>query len=118
VSKKRKDEPPEHPSHVYITVPVPYEIAEQVADLMARRGLDVQQAINLFLVSLVTSSSRRAAVGLADAMPIGKAKGVPVETLIRLEPSYVAWLCENVETFRLRPDAQDLLRQMLELERS
>lgn len=118
MSKKRKADPPTQSDTAYITVPVPLEVAQQVSEIMAARGLDIAQAINAFLLTLATTSRRRAPVGLADAMPIGKAKGVPVETMIRLEPSYVAWLVNNTETFHLRPDALDLLQQMIELEKA
>jgi len=118
VSKKRKNDPPAHPDTAYITVPVPFEIHLQVTELLETRGVDIGQAINAFLVTLVANSQRRAAVGLADVMPIGKCKGIPLDTVIRLEPSYVMWLLDNVESFRLKPDASELLRDMLLLEKA
>lgn len=95
-----------------VVVRLPPSLLGDLEPILAARELTIDKVIRLYLRSLVTTSKRTGAIGLADEMPIGKFKGEPLETVIRAEPKYVEWLLGKVETFRVTPDALDLIDEL------
>jgi hypothetical protein len=101
------------PDPVPLEVLIPRKLYEDLLVLVADRGVLIEDMILMYLRSLVTASEKARAVSLTDEMPIGKYKGTPLDTLIRVEPQYVAWLVSNSTTFQITPEAHCLLEEIL-----
>lgn len=52
--------------------------------------------------------------GLYEVLSFGKYKHQLVEAVIIKDPKYILWALNAIEGFDLQPDADDLLRDMLE----
>jgi hypothetical protein len=53
----------------------------------------------------VRLDSHHRVFGLEDEIPFGKHKGMTIEMILDVEPSYVTWLLEYTD-FELGPDAE------------
>lgn len=83
----------------------------QIVSLCDQRGLTAEELI-AFWVRTAKAPSKSKPYGLTDTLRFGRLFGMKVETVIRAEPSYIAWCKENLEHFTLAPDAEKLFKQI------
>lgn len=103
---------------VDVPLEIPADTYNKLQPLLQRRGVQIQDLINLHLRSLVTLDERSKAYTLQDEMPFGQYKGENVELVIRANPRYAAWLVNTSETFHFDQDAIDLINAILERDKS
>lgn len=109
---KRKDKVEE--TTTPFVVSLDNDLLDALHPILRDRGLTVPMVVSLYLRTLVNGHRKSCPVKLHEPLPIGKFKGETLETVIRAEPGYVAWLTGNVESFRLDPDAMRLLSALVE----
>jgi len=83
-----------------------------VESYLKARGLTLDQAVGLYLRAMINTSERARSLRLADQMPYGKYAGERVDTILRAEPSYIAWLIANNESTRWDPEVLRLLEEL------
>ena len=52
---------------------------------------------------------------LKDKIPFGKHKGKTIKEIIKSDPQYLYWVCENIEWFALSTKAQKALPDKIDL---
>lgn len=96
-------------SKAQLKIEIPLPLLAKLEPIIKERGLTVSEVCGLYLRSLVTTSERNRALDLDSEMPLGKFKGEQVGVVIRAEPRYVAWLLGTTTSFKLGPEALQLL---------
>lgn len=94
-----------------LKVSIPLALAREVEPLLKARGLTVDDALRLYLRSMVTSSARSRALSLTSQMPFGKYQGELVEVVARAEPGYVQWLIANSNSVKFEPEVLLVIEQ-------
>lgn len=105
---------PRKPKNTELEIQLPTKLVDDIAPLLADRGLNLNEVIRLYLRSMVTTAKRGRALGVNDEFQFGKYKDEEVGVIIRAEPTYIQWCLENIETFHLDPDALILLEAIVD----
>jgi hypothetical protein len=95
---------------VQVTLTLPADLWAKTAPLLSQRGLELSDFLR---ASLRTLPERKLVYGLQMALQLGKYKGEVLETIIRLDPTYIQWMIKNVERFAISEQAFDLLDELL-----
>lgn len=90
------------------------DLLDEAENILARRGTTLENYLQLQLRALVSADKRYRPLTLRDYMPYGKFKGENIENIIRAEPTYIAWLVGESETFSLDSEARTVLQEILE----
>jgi len=94
---------------VALKINLPVKLVTELEPVLATKGLSLDEAVRLYLRSLVTTSARGRALELDSVMPFGKYQGEVVEVIVRAEPSYIRFLIANVESCNFTPAVLALL---------
>lgn len=90
---------------------LPSSLLLKLDPILKERKLKLEEVVALYLRSLVNASGK--ALALDSEMPIGKYRGATVESIIRAEPRYMAWLIsQDNTTVKLAPEALALLEEV------
>lgn len=98
---------------IQLKVNVDRALLDRLEPVLRERGLTLDRAVGLFLRGMVNTSNRAKALRLQDAMPFGKYYGETVETILRAQPDYIAFIVGLGKT-RFDPEVFDLLEQLTE----
>ena len=95
-----------------VKVRVDPKLAHRVEEFLAARGLTLDQAVGLYLRAMINTSASARALRLSDAMPYGKYRGEIIETIVRVQPDYIAYLVASSTQTRWSPDVLRLLEEV------
>lgn len=95
--------------HHEITVSVPIRLLERSLSVLAERRTTMDDFVRLQLKRLTRSTKF---YGLEDKLTFGKYREELLETVIRADPSYIAWCLREIEGYALTVEALELLSQM------
>lgn len=88
-----------------------------VIEAFEKKLIDHGSSPGAFLrMSIRSYISMRPIYDLQDELLIGKFKGTPLEDVIRIQPTYISWMLENVQGFRITGQACNLLAEILTAE--
>lgn len=91
-----------------VLVELPTKLVEQSKAVLAGRGSSLDDFVRLKLKGLLRPEKFYAQ---EDRYTFGKYKDEFVGTIIRTDPSYVAWCLREIEGFGLDPAALELLSE-------
>lgn len=97
------------PTIVVLSVQVSRALLTKAEKILGDRGTTVDTWIRLQLKRFVKNVKF---YGLTDKITFGKYRDELMETIIRTDPEYVAWLIREVEGFALEVEAFNLLSIM------
>jgi len=80
-----------------ISVSVPAELVDEAGALLQQRGVAIDQAVAVFLRSLLRTNRAARVMELGDKLRFGKYRGETLDTIIRIDPRYVSWLTSAVD---------------------
>jgi antitoxin component of RelBE/YafQ-DinJ toxin-antitoxin module len=102
------------PAQAELKVKLPLKLANDVEEILFKRGLTMDEVVRLYLRSLVTASKRNRALRLDSIIEFGKYNGETVETIVRADPSYVNWLVSTSTKIKFDPEVLELLERLAE----
>ena len=100
------------PAGMMVKVRIDPKLAHRVEEFLAARGLTLDQAVGLYLRAMINTSARARALRLADVMPFGKYQGEVIETILRVQPDYIAYLVANSTNVRWDPEVLKMLEEI------
>lgn len=92
------------------TIELPDKLLAMADAKFAERGSDFTTFVRMALRQFVKMPD---VFELGTVMTFGKYAEETIEDIIRLDPSYVVWIENNVAGFLLSPEADELLEAML-----
>lgn len=95
-----------------VKVRIDPKLASRVEEFLLARGLTLDQAVGLYLRAMINTSAKSRALRLADNMPFGKYQGERVETILRVQPDYIAYLVVNSTNTRWDPEVLRVLEEL------
>lgn len=98
------------PTHILL----PKDLLKKLEPVLKAKGLTIDEVARLYFRSLVTTSATNKALEPNDIMSIGKFKDEFVGVIIKADPSYINWLLEHSNSFKLGPKALQLLEEQAE----
>lgn len=105
----RKAPKPQPSQDEYVTILVPSELSERLANLAVSRGVDMPTLIRVALHNLAQRSGLR---DLTSKLGFGKYANEQIETVIRCDPRYITWCLKTIDSFNLSSEALDLLYEI------
>lgn len=99
-----------------LSVPKDYSVVlseslyEKLTSFAASRGIDLESLIRVATTNVMRASRY---YDLDTILVFGKYSGETLETIVRLDPKYVAWAMENITGLCISENAQTLLDHML-----
>ena len=100
------------PDGMVVKVRIDPKLAHRVEEFLSARGLTLDQAVGLYLRAMINTSASARALRLKDAMPYGKYRGEIIETIVRVQPDYIAYLVSNSTQTRWDPEVLRLLEEV------
>lgn len=80
-----------------LVVHVPDELAAQVGSLLQARGVSVEEAVAIYLRSLLRINRALKVYDLGDKLLFGKYRGELLESVIRVDPRYMRFMVTVAE---------------------
>ncbi len=94
---------------IKVDVSLPRKLHDDLLAALEARGSDLDTFLAVAARSYLRVPSE---FSLSTVLPYKKYSGELLETIIRLDPSYVRWLLENNASFRMNELAHRLLDQV------
>lgn len=103
IGRAAKDEPVES------KISLPRKVNDQLATILEDRGLTLSDWVAIMARSYLRTPLEHS---LKTILTYRKWAGEELETVIRLDPSYVRWLKRSVDNFRMDEQCEKLLSEI------
>jgi hypothetical protein len=101
------------PEGILKAIYLPATLVERAsAKLCEERDISIEDYISVFLRSIIRA---KLILKLDDDLPFGKYVGEKVETICKIDPSYISWLISQDGKTKFAPEVLSLVNAMLEI---
>lgn len=102
--------PPAKPLKETISVELDANVVETLQHLSVKRGVDLSTLIRVAMCNL---AQKQTYYTLETPLTFGQYRGEKLETVIRCNPDYVAWILQKFDNLELSESALVLLKEIL-----
>lgn len=95
---------------VSLKIQIDSELASDLEQILLERNLSLDEAVGLYLRSMIYSASSGRALLMESKMPFGKYRGELVGTIAKAEPNYLKFLLGSKNPINLSPEVLEFLK--------
>jgi|ERR1700761_6394854 len=109
--RRVSDEPQTFGGNIGLHLVLPAGIMGPWLQKLMQRNSTPEEFIRLAIRQFMNSAK---VYKLHDTLCFGKYYGESLESVIKIDPSYIQWCCDSMSKFGMSQEAHDLLQQVLE----